>query len=401
MKLLLCHNYYQQRGGEDESFEAEARVLEENGHEVVRYTVHNDSIKDMGRFAIARKTLWNRASYRELRSLIRTERPDVMHCTNTFPLISPSAYRAARVEGLPVVQSLRNYRMLCPGALFLRNGRVCEECLGKSVPWPGVKHGCYRDSRAASAVVASLNVLHRGLGTWRRGVDLYFTLTEFAKRKFVEGGLRADRIVVKPNCVNPDPGPGTGRGGYAIFAGRLSAEKGIDTLLAAWSRLKSPLRLKIVGDGPLEAQVRRVAQQNPNIEYLGRKPLPELLELIGEAACLVMPSVWYETFGRTIIEAYAKGTPVIASRLGAMAELVDETRTGKLFAAGDDADLAVAVEQLLADSTALARMRTEARREFESKYTPAANLTQLLAIYRRAIADREQRSAQPAYRSTR
>lgn len=381
MKVLLCHNYYQQRGGEDESFEAEARALEEFGHEVVRYTRHNDAIDGMGRVEVAANTLWSKQTYAELRRLVRRERPAVMHCTNTFPLISPAAYSAARAEGVPVVQSLRNYRLLCPGALFLRDGKVCEDCLGKSVPWPGVRHGCYRDSRAASTVVASLTTLHRGLGTWRRDVTLYFTLTEFARRKFVEGGLPADRIVVKPNCVNPDPGPGTGRGGYAVFAGRLSPEKGIDTLLAAWQQLKRPVPLKVVGDGPLADRVKAAAAANPNVEYLGRRPLRELLDVIGEAACLVMPSVWYETFGRTIIEAYAKGTPAIASRLGAMAELVDEGRTGLLFAAGDAADLAAAVDRLMVDP---ARMRLAARREFEDKYTAASNYQQLMAIYARA-----------------
>ena len=150
MKILLCHNYYQQRGGEDESFEAEARTLEEFGHSVVKYTRHNDDIQEMGRVEVAAKTLWSRETYSELRHLIRRERPAVMHCTNTFPLISPSAYKAARAEGIPVVQSLRNYRLLCPSALFLRDGKVCEDCLGKSVPWPSVQHSCYRDSRAAS-----------------------------------------------------------------------------------------------------------------------------------------------------------------------------------------------------------------------------------------------------------
>ena len=389
MKILLCHNYYQQRGGEDESFEAEARALEEFGHEVVRYTRHNDAITDMGRLEVAAKTLWNADSYADLRHLIRRERPAVMHCANTFPLISPAAYTAARAEGVPVVQSLRNYRLLCPAALFLRDGKVCEDCLGKSVPWPAVRHSCYRDSRAATTVVASLAMIQRASGTWRRDVSLFFTLTEFARRKFVEGGLPPDRIAVKPNCVNPDPGVGGGRGGYAVFAGRLSAEKGIDTLLAAWQRLARPVPLKIVGDGPLAEQVKAAAAANPNIEYLGRRPLAELLDVIGGAACLVMPSVWYETFGRTIIEAYAKGTPVVASRLGAMAELVDEGRTGLLFEAGNAADLAAAVDRLLADPAALAQMRQAARREFEDKYTAAANYRQLMALYDRACDARE------------
>lgn len=391
MKVLLCHNQYQQRGGEDEVFEAEARMLEEYGHAVIRYTRHNDAINDIGRWDVTCRTLWNRETYAGLRELIRQERPAVMHCTNTFPLISPAAYAAARAEGVAVVQGLHNYRLLCPSALFLRDGKVCEDCQGRAVAWPGVRHACYRGSRAASAVVAALNAVHRGLGTWRRGVDLYFTLTEFSRRKLVAGGLPADRIVVKPNCVHPDPGPGDGRGGYVVFVARLSAEKGIDTLLDAWRRLARPVLLKVIGDGPLADRVKAAAAANPRVEYLGRRPLPEVLDVIGGASCLVMPSVWYETFGRTIIEAYAKGTPVVASRLGAMAELVDEGRTGLLFDAGDPDALAAAVDRLLADPAALARMRPACRQEFEAKYTAATNYRQLIGIYERARGEAARR----------
>jgi glycosyltransferase involved in cell wall biosynthesis len=388
VKVLLCHTRYQQRGGEDEVFDAEERMLRERGHPVVRFVRHNDVLSDMGKLEAAGRTVWNTQAHAELRKLIRRERPDVMHVTNTFPLLSPAVLHAARAERVPVVQALHNYRLLCPSALFLRDGAVCESCLGKAVPWPAVKHGCYRESRAATAAVAALSVAHRALGTWRTAVDLYFTLTEFAKRKFVEGGLPADRIAVKPNCVHPDPGPGDGRGGYAVFVARLSPEKGIDTLLAAWKRLARPITLKVIGDGPLAEQVRSAAAMDSRIEYLGRRPLPEVLDVVGGAACLVMPSVWYETFGRTIIEAYAKGTPVVASRLGAMAELVDEGRTGRLFTAGDATDLAAAVEEVLKDP---ARMRPACRAEFEAKYTADANYRQLIALYGRAVGNAARR----------
>src|SRR5262249_37589860 len=231
MKVLLCHNYYQQPGGEDQSFAAEADLLEAHGHDVVRFTVHNDAIDQMSRWEVARKTVWNRQTYTQLRELIRREKPSIMHCTNTFPLISPAAYYAARAEGVRVVQALRNYRLLCPNGLFLRNGRICEDCLGKAVPWPGVLHRCYRHNRSASSVVAGMLGVHRWLKTWTRTVSRYFTLTEFARRKFIAGGLPGDRITVKPNFVHPDPGMGTGRGGYVVFAGRLSPEKGVETLL--------------------------------------------------------------------------------------------------------------------------------------------------------------------------
>lgn len=381
MKILLCHNYYQQPGGEDQSFAAEARLLESHGHTVLRYTLHNDAIEQMGRCGAARRTFWNRQVYADLHRLIGRERPQVMHCTNTFPLISPAAYYAARAEGVPVVQSLRNYRLLCPNALFLRDGKVCEDCLGKTFAWPAVLHGCYRGSRAASAVAAAMLAGHRAMRTWTRAVRLYYTLTDFARRKFIEGGLPGERIAVKPNFIDPDPGPGTGQGGCAVFVGRLSPEKGIETLLSAWGRLRTSMPLKIIGDGPQADLVRTAAERDSRIEWLGRQTPEQVLDLIGEAACLVMPSIWYETFGRTIIEAYSRGTPVVASRIGALAELVDEGRTGLTFKPGDPGDLADKVQGLLEDSQALGRMRLGARQEYRSKYTGEINYSQLMAIY--------------------
>ncbi len=395
MKVVLCHTYYRQRGGEDESFEAESRTLAEHGHEVILFTRHNDAMAEMNSIRASTKTIWNRTVYRELRLMLQQEQPDVLHCTNTFPLLSPAVYAAARREGIPVVQSLRNYRMLCPSALFLRDGKVCEDCLGKSIQWPAIQHSCYRGSRGASLAVVAMNATHRALGTWQNDVDLYFSLTEFARQKFIAGGIRPDRITVKPNCVHPDPGAGSGEGGYMVFAGRLSEEKGIETLLAAWEQLERPVTLKIVGDGPLANRVQQAADANPNIEYLGKRPLPELLTIMGHASCLIICSIWYETFGRTIIEAYAKGTPVIASRMGAMAELVEDDQTGMLFTPGDPTDLARTVNELTRNPERLARMRLIARQRFLEHYTAEANCRQLISIYHQARANSERRMGLP------
>jgi glycosyltransferase involved in cell wall biosynthesis len=390
MKILLCHNYYQQPGGEDQSFAAEGRLLESRGHDVLRFTLHNDAVAGLSKLGVARRTFWNSEVHDQVRALVRRERPAVLHCTNTFPLISPAVYHAARAGGAAVVQSLRNYRLLCPGALFLRDGKVCEDCLGKSIPWPAVLHRCYRQDRAASAVVAAFLAGHRALRTWTRAVDLYFTPSAFARRKLIEGGLPADRIAVKPNFIDPDPGPGTGKGGYAVFVGRLSPEKGLDTLLGAWERLPGDVRLKVVGEGSLAERVRAACARDGRIEWLGRRSPEEVLEVVGEAACLVMPSLWYETFGRTVIEAFARGTPVVASRIGALAELVEEGRTGLLFEPGDPADLASKVERLLADPT---RLRPAARQEYERKYTARTNYEMLLAIYEEALARQAARAS--------
>jgi glycosyltransferase involved in cell wall biosynthesis len=388
MRILVCHNYYQQAGGEDQVFADEARLLESRGHQVIRLTRDNAVIgRRQGACRTAWQTIWSRDTYCEARALIRRERPHVVHCTNTFPLISPSIYYAARAEGVPVVQSLHNYRLLCANSLLLRDGHVCESCLGKMTLWRGVLHGCYRQSRAGSAVVAAMVAAHRLAGTWTRAVCRYVAMSRFSRSKFIAGGLPADRIAVKPNFVPSDPGPGTGGGGYAVFVGRISAEKGIEVLLDAWQRLGRRTALAVVGDGPLAGRVRAAARSNPAIRWLGRQPADRVLSILGEASCLVLPSLCYENCPKTLLEAFAKGTPAIVSRRGAMAEMVDEGRTGLAFRPGDSRSLAEAVAELLNHPARAACMRVAARREYESKYTAEANYRALLAIYRDAIAD--------------
>jgi glycosyltransferase involved in cell wall biosynthesis len=386
MKVLLCHNYYQQRGGEDASFDAEAWLLEAHGHEVVRYTCHNDEVRTLGRIALARRTVWNGSAAREIRALIAREQPDVMHCTNTFPLLSPSVYYAARAAGVPMVQSLRNYRPICVNSFFERDGRVCEDCLGAPWPWRGVAHGCYRADRAATAVLVGMLGIHGALGTWRRAVTLYITPSDFARRKYGEGGWPIDRIRVKPNFLHPDPGPGAGGGGHVAFVGRLSREKGIEPLLAAWERLDAPVRLLIAGDGPLAGLVRESTRRDARIQWLGRLGPEQVLSLMAEAAAVVVPAVGYETFGRTIMEAFAVGTPVIASRIGPLTELVEDGRTGGLVEPGDPRTLAGAIARLDADRAAWAAMRAAARRDYERKYTASENHSRILAIYHEAQA---------------
>lgn len=387
MKVLVCHNYYQHPGGEDQSYAAEAQLLEAHGHEVVRYELDNAAIAQMAGWDVARRTLWNQSTYQAVRAIILRERPQIMHCTNTFPLISPAAYYAAQHAGVAVVQSLRNYRLMCPNAFLMREHQVCEACLGRWFAWPGIRHACYRENRAATTVVAALQTLHRVIGTWRRAVDMYFTPSEFTRQKHIAAGFPAERIAVKPNFIDPDPGVGAGEGGFAIFVGRLSEEKGIDTLIAAWKRLGGRLALKIVGDGPLAAELHAAAAGESSIEFLGRRTPAEVLELVGQATCLVMPSRWYETFGRTIVEAFAKGTPAVVARLGAMAELVDHGRTGFVFEPNQADDLAQQIGRLLDHPTQLASMRSAARREYEAHYTAEPNYTMLRHIYQRALAN--------------
>lgn len=388
MRILVGHNFYQQPGGEDDVFAAETAMLQDFGHSVVCYSQHNDAIRNMSGVVAGFKTIWNRDTYRDLAGLLEKDRPDVCHFHNTFPLISPSAFYAAADRKVPVVLTLHNYRLLCPAAVMLRDGKICEECVGRRIPLPGVLHGCYRHSRPHTAGVAVMSGVHRLLNTWLERVDLYIALTEFARRKFVEGGLPAGKIVTKPNFIHPDPGCGFvekhRNSRYALFVGRLSKEKGIETLLRAWSAIGSDLPLRIAGDGPLAGEVRQACQTNPAVTWLGRLTKPGVLEEMKHAHVLIFPSVWYESLPLTILEAFATGLPVLASRLGSMPELIEEGRTGLLFEPGSAEDLARTVGWMLSDGERTTDMRFHARREFERKYTRARNYELLLDCYRRA-----------------
>ncbi|MBD1847826.1 glycosyltransferase family 4 protein [Cyanobacteria bacterium FACHB-63] len=386
MRILAVHNYYQQPGGEEQIFNTEATLLQSYGHEVVRYTLSNDDIKGMNSLTLAKNTLWNSQVYQELRSLVRQERPDVAHFHNTFPLISPAAYYALKEEGIPVVQTLHNYRLLCPNALFFRDGKVCQDCLTQANPIPGIVHGCYRESHSASAMVAATISFHAIIGTWRRLVDVFIVYSQFAMQKFIEGGLPKEKLVFKTNFLYPAPDPGNGKGGYGLFVGRLSVEKGLGVMLDAWRQLGGKIPLKILGDGPMAGVVKNAMQEMPEIEWLGRRPLEEVYEVVGNAAFLVFPSEWFETFGRVAIEAFARGTPVVASNIGAITELVDHERTGLLFRPSDSTDLATKINWLLAHPQILNQMRQNARLEFEKKYTASENYKQLIEIYQRVAA---------------
>jgi glycosyltransferase involved in cell wall biosynthesis len=389
VRILVAHNAYQHRGGEDAVVEAEARLLAEHGHAVIRYQRNNDELRNGGGFSLRAgfEAVWASRSYREVEALIAKEKPDVAHFHNTLALISPSAYYACHEQGVPVVQTLHNYRLLCPSATLMRVGRVCEACLGRSVPWPGMVHACYRDSRAATAAVAGMLAVHRAIGTWRGKVDVYVALTEFARRKFIEGGLPAERIVVKPNFVSPDPGLKQGACEYALYVGRLTEEKGPRVLLKAWARLDGHVPLRIVGDGPLREELTGQvgAMGLTGTELLGLVSSEKIAGLLHGARFLVFPSVWYEGFPLTIAEAFACGVPVIASRLGSVAEIVADGKTGLHFTAGDDADLAAKVEWAWTHPNEMEGMGRAARREFEEKYTSAANCKRLMEIYELAM----------------
>lgn len=386
MRILLVHNYYQLPGGEDQVYSAEASLLQAYGHRLSHFTMNNEIIRKMNPFVLATKTIWNLDVYKRLKNRIESERPELVHFHNIFPLISPSAYYACRDTGVPIVQSLHNYRLFCLNALLLRDGKICEECIGRLLPWPGILYSCYKNSRRASAVTASMLLFHRLRKTYINLIDLYIALTLSSKNKFIQGGLPQLNIVVKPNFVSVDPGLSAELRNCVLFVGRFDVEKGIDTLLEAWRGFPA-IPLKAVGAGPLflDAQKKYEQDRGTQIELTGAIAHEEVLFLLQAARLLVVPSRTFENFPLVIAEAFACGVPVIASRLGVMAEIVEDGKTGLLFTPGDAEDLAAKVEWAWNHPVEMAEMGKSARREYEEKYTAERNYQMLMEIYQKAI----------------
>ena len=383
MKILLVHNFYQHHGGEDVVFRAEKSLLAGAGHEVTTYTRSNreiDGYNWLQKASLARRTVWASDTLAQVRSLIASARPDVAHFHNTFPLVSPSAYLACRESGVPVVQTLHNPRLLCPAATLYRKDAICEDCSAAS-HWPAILHACYRGSRLETAVVATMLAAHRRLDTWKKLVDRYIVSTDFFARKFITSGLPADKISVKPHFA-PRSQLKPADGEYALFIGRLAPEKGALTLLKAWQSV-GHVPLKIRGDGPLFPHLHSAAiEHNLPIEWLPRLSEPDLTHVFQGARFLVWPSEGlYETFGLVAVEAFACGLPVIASNLGAMAEIVRTRVTGLHFNSGDAADLANIVAWAWAHPVEMRSMGLAARAEYELKYTPERNYEMLMNIY--------------------
>lgn len=382
-RILIAHNAYQHRGGEDAVVEAEIDLLRSQGHEVEVYLRHNDELTQMSSVRAARDLFWSPTTTTDVGRFIANFKPDLIHAHNTFPLVSPSLYGAARRARIPVVQTLHNFRLICPQAMLLRDGNICEDCVGK-MPWQAVRRRCYRDSLSQSAALASMLVVHRGLGTYRHGVTRYIALTQFSRNKFVAGGLPAQRIDVKSNFAPGGPIEGAARYGF-LYVGRLSPEKGLPVLARAMRQLDG-LMLRAAGSGPEAALLDGV----PDTVLLGALPAQEIQAEMGSAMALVLPSICYEGFPRTLVEAYAAGLPVIGSRLGAMAELIEDGITGLLFNPGDASDLAEKMRWAQEHPEDMARMGRAARACYEANYTPETNYRQLLAIYQRALRDVEQ-----------
>ena len=379
MRILVAHNAYLYRGGEDTVVEAEIALLQRHGHEVMLYRRDNADLDALPRWQAAVDSVWSKRTVMEVGRLLRSFRPHLIHAHNTFPLISPSLYGVAEQLGIPVVQTLHNFRLLCPQAMLMRNGRYCDDCVGRW-PWRAVLHRCYRGSLTQSAVSAGMVSGHRMLGTWRDRVRRYIVLNQMCREIFIRGGLPPDKLCIKPNFVEAAGVPGDHMRHGGLFIGRLAVEKGVLTLAQA-IRQKPVTRITVCGSGPLQA----IVEQSDGLDYIGFERGEALRARIASAEFLVMPSTGIESFGLAAIEAFACGTPVIASRHGGLREIVEHGHNGLLVTPGNAEELADAIAFAVANPMQMRRMGLEAYQTYLARYTPERNYTTLLDIYHQAL----------------
>jgi glycosyltransferase involved in cell wall biosynthesis len=395
---MVVHNRYQQRAGEDAEVDAEIAMLSARGHEVHPFIVDSQTIRTggiAGRARLALETVWSGRAARQLAAAVTTSRPAVVHVHNTFPLLSPSIYRVLDRSGAAVVQSLHNYRPVCVSANLFRDGRDCTDCIGRRFAWPGIVHACFRESPGQSAVVATMQAATRASGAWRRVVDRFIAPSAAVAAALDGSVIPADRVVVKPNVISEDPGAAAGgrRPERYVVAGRLAPEKGIRTVVAAWRLLEDAAAIcRVAGSGPLDEELAEATARDPRLIALGGLDRAAIYDELGRARALLFPSVWREPFGLTIVEAFARGTPVVAARVGGPAELVEDGVTGLLFRPGDAADLADRIRWANAHPDEMAAMGTRARSAFETRYSAAANYAALLEVYDQALAHRRGRA---------
>jgi glycosyltransferase involved in cell wall biosynthesis len=396
-RVLQVHTRYRLAGGEDAVVDAERRLLTEAGIQLRQVIFDNAELRDgesiAGDARLAASAVWSRAAERRVRDALASSRAQVVHVHNTFTAASPSVYAAAARAAVPVVQTLHNYRLVCPAATAFRAGHPCTDCLGRVVPWPGVLHACVRGSHRQSLVAAASSTFHHFRGTYRHDVARYIALSNFQRNLMIPGGLPGNNVVVIPNFLEPDPGSGGADRSGILYVGRLSVEKGVEPMLAA-ARL-APDHLTVVGDGPLRHEVE-VAMQGGGIRYVGPLLRESILDQVGRSIAVVMPSICFEGMPMVLLEAFATGTPVIASRIGSLAELVEDGVTGLLVNAGDAAQLAAAMRWAVEHPDEMRSMGANARKEYEARYRGPTHLAALMDVYESVIDEARRVEKHPA-----
>lgn len=382
LNVLQVHNRPLIPGGADQVVANEAEMLRAEGCRVEQLIMDTRSELSVGEARTAAKVIWNRAAQHLLEESMASIRPDVVHVHTPFPLMSPAIFRTAHQRGVPTVGTSHSYRYSCIRATCYRDGDVCELCVGARTKAPGVRYRCYKDSYLASLAMASSLAIHRLVGTFHDCVTRYIALSGFMKDLYVRDGFPRNKIVVKPNSV-PDPGlRGDRRSDYVLYAGRLTIEKGIPTLIEAWERSPQLPRLIVAGDGDLRATVLQAAAQDPRIEYRGWVTGEHMRRLLDEALGLLLPSEWYEGHPLVAVEALARGVPVISSKTANSSGVVEDRVSGALFETGDPASLSDKILEMTRDRQELEDMGRAARARYRSVYSQEDDVARLLEIYR-------------------
>ncbi|MBV4356369.1 glycosyltransferase family 4 protein [Pinibacter aurantiacus] len=385
MRILFIHNAYRQLGGEDVAVKQEMELLRAKGHSVELLNFNNEITEGgMSKLKFAISSIYNKRSYRKVRLIVETFKPDVAHVHNFFFNASPSVFFALKKMRVPVVATLHNYRLICANALLLRNNTPCELCVTKILPLSGIKYKCYHNSTVQSAVVTGISSVHKFIGTWKNLINRYILLTDFSKNVIINSALTLpnDKVTIKPNFVF-DNGVGQDeREDFFLFVGRISIEKGIVTLLEAFSK-HTKEKIVIVGDGPERARLEQQYQSFDNIEFAGQKSKNDVLNFMKKCKALIFPSIWYEGLPFTIIEAFSTGTPVITSRIGSMKDLVNDGFNGFLFEPGNAAQLVEILETF--GNRASSHIYHNSRLTYLSKYTPDVNYEMLMTIYQQVL----------------
>jgi glycosyltransferase involved in cell wall biosynthesis len=387
MRILIAHNRYKQIGGEDLVVATESGLLNSHGHTVARLDVDNDHIQGaLSRITASFGSIYSSDGKQRMREAIERAKPDVVHVHNFFPTLSPSVFAACVEAGVPVVHTLHNFRILCARATLFRDGGVCEECISNRSFLPGVRHACYRSSHLGSAVAGLGMAVHDRLGTWSDKIAAYISLTSFAADKLGTFRIPREKIFVKPNSTE-DRGLGTGDGNYALFAGRLNQEKGLQTLIDADTAGTLCMDIVILGDGPMREEVQRAAERpGSRLIYKGFMPHDQILDFMRSARVLIMPSIWYEGgLPLVVIEAFSLGLPVIGADLGNVAAIIKPGETGLLYPPADHQALSSALAWFMENLAEVRQMRENAREHYLATHTPEKNYQRLVEIYQMAI----------------
>lgn len=402
MKALLIHNRYGSAApsGENQVFEAERELLKQRGHAVGEFIRHSDTIRGKWAWGVlqgALSTPWNPFVSAAVKRVVTEQEPEVVHVHNTFPLLSPSIFYGIGGKAARVL-TLHNYRLFCPAAIPMRAGEVCTECMDRRSVWPALWHGCYRNSRIATLPLATSVALHRRLGTWARQVDAFIALSGFQRERMIEAGLPAELVHVKPNFYPGDPAvvPWAERNQSVVFAGRLTAEKGVLALVRAWLMWgESAPELRIVGDGDLRGELERLAAASPSvpIRFLGQLPAAAAQHEIARTRLLVLPSVCFEGFPMVVREAFAFGTPAAVSDLGPLPSIVRQGENGVVFKPADPQSLLEVVRGAWESKGELEQLAGGARRSFEDLYSEEANYKMLMTIYEQSIEVSQRRAS--------